>query len=51
MKESSVIISFLLLMLLLVSFINQADKTFSLTINVVKLRNSEGIVQWHEDKN
>ncbi len=46
MKGGSVIISSLLLMLLFTSFINQADKSFSLTINVEKLRNSEGIVQF-----
>ena len=33
-------------MLIITSFSNQAEKTFSLTINVEKLRNSEGIVQF-----
>lgn len=33
-------------MLIITSFSNQAEKTFSLTVNVEKLRNSEGIVQF-----
>lgn len=33
-------------MLIITSFSNQADQTFSLTVNVEKLRNSEGIVQF-----
>lgn len=46
MKKLTLIICPLLLFLLFTSFSNQADKTFSLTINVEKLRNSEGIVQF-----
>ena len=46
MKNLTLIICPLLLFLLFTSFSNQADKTFSLTINVEKLRNSEGIVQF-----
>lgn len=46
MKNLTIIIYPLLLFLLFTSFTNQADKTFSLTINVEKLRNSEGIVQF-----
>jgi len=33
-------------LLIITSFSNQAEKTFSLTVNVEKLRNSEGIVQF-----
>lgn len=33
-------------MLIITSFSNQAEKTFSLTVNVEKLRNYEGIVQF-----
>lgn len=33
-------------MLIITSFSNQAEKTFSLTVNVEKLRNSKGIVQF-----
>jgi len=46
MKNLTLIICPLLLFLLFTSFSNQADKAFSLTINVEKLRNSEGIVQF-----
>ena len=46
MKNLTLIICPLLLFLLFTSFSNQAVKTFSLTVNVEKLRNSEGIVQF-----
>lgn len=46
MKGSIVIISSLLCMLLCTSFSNQAEIGFSLTINVEKLRNSKGMVQF-----
>ncbi len=46
MKNLTLIIYHLLLFMLFTSFTNQADKTFSLTINVEKLRNSEGKVQF-----
>ncbi len=46
MKGGLLIISSLLLAILFTSFSKPADKTFSLTINVDKLRNSQGIVQF-----
>lgn len=46
MKNLTLIICSVILFLLFTSFSNQADKTFSLTIKVEKLRNSEGIVQF-----
>ena len=46
MKNLTLIICPLLLFLLFTSFSNQADKIFSLTINVEKLKNSKGIVQF-----
>ncbi len=44
MRNLTIVISSFLLLLIITSFSNQAEKTFSLTINVEKLRNSEGIV-------
>lgn len=46
MKYLTLIIFPILLFMLFTSLTNQADKTFSLTINVEKLRNSEGKVQF-----
>ncbi len=46
MKNLTLIICSVIFFLLFTSFSNQADKTFSLTIKVEKLRNSEGIVQF-----
>jgi len=46
MKGRLLIISSLLLAILFTSFSKPANKTFSLTINVDKLRNSQGIVQF-----
>lgn len=46
MKNLTLIIRTLSFLLLFTSFSNQADKTFSLTINVEKLRNSKGVVQF-----
>lgn len=46
MRNLTIVISSFLLLLIITSFSNQAEKTFSLTINVEKLRNSEGIVQF-----
>lgn len=46
MKKLTIVISSFLLLLIITSFSNQAEKTFSLTVNVEKLRNSEGIVQF-----
>ena len=43
MKKLTILFS---LLLLFSSFSNQTDKTFSLTITVEKLRNSDGIVQF-----
>lgn len=46
MRNLTIVISSFLLLLIITSFSNQAEKTFSLTVNVEKLRNSEGIVQF-----
>jgi uncharacterized protein (DUF2141 family) len=46
MKNLTIIIYPLFIFLLFTSFNIKTDKTFSLTINVEKLRNSEGIVQF-----
>lgn len=46
MKNLTLVIVSFFSILLFTSFGNQADKTFSLTINVEKLRNSKGIVQF-----
>lgn len=46
MRNLTKVISSFLLLLIITSFSNQADKTFSLTVTVEKLRNSKGIVQF-----
>ncbi len=46
MKGLALIVSLLFFMALFSSFNNQADTTFSLTIDVHKLRNSKGMVQF-----
>ena len=46
MKTIIRVISSLFFILLFTSFSNQDDKTLSLTINVEKLRSSEGLVQF-----
>ncbi len=46
MRNLTIVISSFLLLLIITSFSNQAEKTFSLTVNVEKLRNYEGIVQF-----
>ena len=46
MKNLTLVIVSFFSILLFTSFGNQADKTFSLTINVEKLKNSKGIVQF-----
>ncbi len=46
MRNITLLISSVFLILLFTSFKNQTDKTVSITINVENLRNSKGIVQF-----
>lgn len=46
MRNLTIAVSSFVLLLLFTSFSNQANDTFSLTINVEKIRNSDGIVQF-----